>query len=1154
MNNILQQQLKEIFESDYPGAISFVDNVIRKVLPNENYVELPAPINILEEKRHEAILDSGITAAFRIGEVDTYKPIYVYDVTLSNSTDIAKSKVAIQRFVRSHLLYNTQAFILFHYENPEGRSWRFSYLYKEDSLTNTTSAKRYTYLFGNKHLARTASERFAELSEKKVEDAKPLLEAFSVEALTKQFYNDLFDWYTWALEVETGVYFPNNPKIKADDRENLDTKMIRLITRLMFVWFIKQKGLVPDSLFKENNINKWLKDFDAQSMTSGNYYQAILQNLFFATLNRPIKTPLFDKDGNQVGEERRQFAKRKDAADVKSLYRYQELFKINEDEILSVFEKIPFINGGLFECLDKNKTIDGVEQAYFHDGFSRNANISQGHWTHRAFIPNKLFFDPNRGIISIFTRYNFTVEENSPSEQQIALDPELLGKVFENLLGAYNKETRDTARNQSGSFYTPREIVQYMVDRSLEAYLGNTDEAKALFRDDFVYDKGKRAYYDEVIAKLKVIKVLDPACGSGAFPIGMLNRIVEVMQNLKAPGTTYDLKLQIMENCIYGGDIQAIAAQITKLRFFISLVCDCEKTDNADENYGIPNLPNLETHFVTCDSLIGLKRTTEASLFELDVIELKKKLQEIRHEHFTAKTVYKKNQLRDRDKELRDELAIMLQSDDVYASEDAKQMSKWNPYDQNCKSPFFDPEWMFGIKDGFDVVIGNPPYIQLQTDNGKLAKEYETCGYKTFSRMGDIYSLFYERGWQLLNVNGILCYITSNKWMRAGYGEKTRKFFCENTNPCLLIDFAGVQIFDSATVDTNILLFTKSKNKGQTKCVAVTKENKDKVSSNLSLYIMQNCGISKFDSSECWNIIDDEYEELKRKIEKQGIQLNKWDIRINYGLKTGFNDAFWITNDQKETILTSCSTVEEREKTKEILKPLLRGRDISKYKVDWSTKWLIWIPWHFPYHLDSDIVGASTKAEEAFKSSYPTLYNYLSRFEGKLKSRNKAETGKRYEWYVLQRWGANYWQDFDSPKIVYPNMTKYMPFYYDTQGYFGNDKSFMIAGKHISYLAAFLNSSLFKFCFKEKFPELLGGTRELRKIFFDKIPVKDVDDVTDGIFRELVNDIQNEYSDEKAKNIDKMIFDIYGLTQEERDAIGYIDFHNSNDDTDDYDE
>ena len=210
-----------------------------------------------------------------------------------------------------------------------------------------------------------------------------------------------------------------------------------------------------------------------------------------------------------------------------------------------------------------------------------------------------------------------------------------------------------------------------MVDVSLQTYLGNTEEVKEFFSDEFEYDASKEPFYEEIIGKLKSIKVLDPACGSGAFPMGMLNRIVEILQNLHAEGSKYELKLAIMENCIFGGDIQTIAAQITKLRFFISLICDCEADlSDPDKNFGIPNLPNLETHFVTADSLISLKRPQQYGLFEQDVIELQKKLQQVRHEHFMAKTVYQKTKLRNRDKELRDELIEMLKSDNNFEYEE----------------------------------------------------------------------------------------------------------------------------------------------------------------------------------------------------------------------------------------------------------------------------------------------------------------------------------------------------------------------------------------------------------------------------------------------------------------------------------------------------
>ncbi len=1103
-----REQIQLLFQSSFDLA-KWTDLIINFFNARE-VRRVPVPLDI----------DSTEGQGYELGYLDTNDTYRIGFFYLKLNRSIDNRKVGLRQMIANYIKIDADAGIgVF----DDGKHWRLSFI--TDLRGEKTSPKRYTFVFGDsQNMYRTAVDRFMELQRKGISFAN-IKDAFSVEALTKQFYNELFDWYTWALKEDTGVYFPNNPNTPADDRENLDTKMIRLITRLMFVWFIKQKGLVPDALFNPEEVDHWLKDFDAQSMESANYYQAILQNLFFATLNRPIKTVSYDKNGNEIVE-RRGFAHLQGKQDVKSLYRYEELFKISKDKILSIFEFIPFINGGLFECLDKNKTSDGVDHAYFEDGFSRNSTIKDGRWTKRAFVPNKLFFDPEDGIISIFNRYNFTVEENSPSEQQIALDPELLGKVFENLLGAYNPETQQTARSQSGSFYTPREIVNYMVDRSLEAYLGNTDEVKALFKDSFVYDETQREFYDGVIAKLKTIKVLDPACGSGAFPMGMLNRIVEIMQNLQAPGCKYDLKLQIMENCIYGGDIQTIAAQITKLRFFISLVCDCKKTDSADENYGIPNLPNLETHFVTCDSLIGLKKPQSYDLFELDVVALKDKLKEVRHEHFTAKTVYQKTKLRNRDKELRDELAKMLSDDNVIASEEAKMMAAWNPYDQNGKSPFFDPEWMFGIKDGFDVVIGNPPYVQLQAESGRLAKMYEKCNYKTFIKTGDIYCLFYERGNEMLRKGGVLCYITSNKWMRAGYGKKMRSYLTKYTNPTTLIDFGDTHIFESACVMTNILMFENQKNHYLLEGTQMKEDFNNP--SLISDYVSEHKINCEFHDGEMWVIMPESLRKLHKKVEGKGKMLKDWDVEMYRGILTGLNPVFIISESKKEEILKGCLTETEKIKTAEIITPLLRGKDITKYGHNWANLWII-----------NTHNGVRGKLKRVDVEELPSLKSYLNEHYKELEKRSdKGETP-----YNLRN--CAYIEEFFKPKIIYPEITKYQPFLYDENKFMVANTAYILTGNHISYLCAFLNSSLFKFCFKESFAVLFGGARRMLKMFFDKIPVLEVDDATDAEFRKLVLDIQKEYSDEKAKAIDQKIFDLYGLTQEERDMIGYIDYHDT---------
>ena len=932
--------------------------------------------------------------------------------------------------------------------------------------------------------------------------------------LTKQFYKDLFEWYQWAIEPSSNVSFPNNTGTEDDDREDLETKVIRLITRIMFVWFIKQKDLVPQRIFDIDYLQTILKEFDPYSQTVGNYYNAILQNLFFATLNRAIE----DEQGNK-----RKFATNI-KKDIKTLYRYAEMFNISENDVVTLFSEVPFLNGGLFECLDKTKTIDGVEQAYNYDGFSRNdKRFADGRYRNRAIIPNNLFFDSEKGLISILSRYNFTIEENSPEEQQVALDPELLGKVFENLLGAYNPETKETARNQSGSFYTPREIVNYMVDESLIAYLGDTQFVRSLFNPDFTLDREKPEEYQRVAKRLKAIKILDPACGSGAFPMGLLNRMIDVLCRISPNEKVYDLKLAIIENCIYGSDIQSIAAQITKLRFFISLICDCEK-DASKPNFGIPTLPNLETKFVAANSLIAKKKQASHCLFENPDIEpTKQKLIEVRHEHFSAKTANRKSTLREKDKVLREKLARLLADDKDFAPEDAIQLAAWNPYDQNTVAEFFDPAWMFGVSDGFDIVIGNPPYIQLQNNGGELAKLYEPCDYKTFAKTGDIYCLFYERGWQLLKPKGHLCYITSNKWMRAGYGEKTRGFFAKNTNPQLLIDFAGVKIFESATVDTNILLFSKEDNEHKTLCAVTNKQNKDGVK-NLSVFVQQQGVECDFTGSTPWVILSPIEQSIKQKIEAVGTPLKDWDINIYRGVLTGYNDAFIIDTEKREAILANCQTEEERKRTAELIRPILRGRDIRRYGYKWAELWII--------NIHNGIKG---KLPRIKIEDYPAIKAHLDLYWDKISKRtDKGDTP-----YNLRN--CAYMEDFNKPKIVYPNMTKYMPFVYDDNAYCTNQKCFIITGQAIAYLTAFFNSSLFKFCFRDSFPELQGGTREMSKIFFDKIPVMQVTDEMNARFRSAVNDIQNVYSKSKAMAIDSMIFDLYNLSEKERQVIGFVE-------------
>lgn len=1056
--------------------------------------------------------------------------IAVYEVELADRVDIERNRRGIRDMLISEWRNRDAGAFMFCYRKNES-VLRFSYVSETWGFNKqgeyekiSTDTKRYTYLLGENRGCRTAIDQFTKLKDSKL-TLSDITSAFSVEALTKQFYNDLFEWFQWAIEPSSKVSFPNNTTTEDDDRDDIEKKIIRLITRIMFVWFIKQKDLVPHRIFDIDFLSSILKDFNPFSTTNGNYYNAILQNLFFATLNREI----VDEEGNK-----RRFAKGA-KKDIKNLYRYAELFSISENEVIDLFAEVPFLNGGLFECLDKTKTIDGVERAYNLDGFSRNnTTFLDGRYCHRAVIPNILFFEPEKGLISILNRYNFTIEENSPDEQQVALDPELLGKVFENLLGAYNPETKETARNQSGSFYTPREIVNYMVDESLIAYLGDTPFVRSIFSSYFEKDKDKTSEYQQIVAKLKAVKVIDPACGSGAFPMGLLNRMVDIIQKISPDENVYDLKLNIIENCIYGSDIQSIATQISKLRFFISLICDCEK-EASKPNFGIPTLPNLETKFVAANSLIDRKnkgKLVEGNLFvDTEIMELKAKLKECRHEHFKADSASKKIRLRKLDEKLRKELTKLLSQD--YGSQlGAEQLAAWNPYDQNTVSSFFDPEWMFGISDGFDVVIGNPPYIQLQNNSGELAQLYQDCKYETFLRTGDIYCLFYERGWQLLKENGHLCYITSNKWMRAGYGEKTRAFFASKTNPKLLIDFAGVKIFESATVDTNILLFERTKNQKRTVCAVTNKQNCSMVK-NLSDFVKEEHSVCEFTSLDSWVILSPIEQSIKRKIESIGIPLKDWNINIYRGVLTGYNDAFIISTEKRNEILTNCLSEEERKRTDDLIRPILRGRDIKKYGYDWAGLWLIYIPWHFPCHFDENIQGASKKAEYEFEKQFPSVYSHMLKYKGPLSRRNKAETGIRYEWYVMQRWGAKYWEEFRKPKIAWASVGETFYSLIPSE-YMLLDTNYFFSHNTPKGLLATLNSRLVTWWINtEDTPIGGGGAYRHYKYNLERlcIPLR---------VEHLFDDF-DDISYKHIKEIDIRIYREYNLTEEEIDFIEGID-------------
>ena len=510
------------------------------------------------------------------------------------------------------------------------------------------------------------------------------LAKLDTEELNKQFYRKLFAWYEWAIEIAT---FPTDENRTLKPAEHI----IRLITRLLFIWFIKEKGLVANALFNKAQIQDLLKEDDFDNGDS--YYRAVLQNLFFATLNTEINKRAFSKETYDTN---RDF----------SCYRYKKQMD-DPDKLLSLFAQTPFINGGLFDCLDTWQATG--EESYRIDCFSDNQYK-------KLSIPNRLFFDENRGLLPLLEHYKFTVEENTPIEQEVALDPELLGRVFENLLAAYNPETGATVRKQTGSYYTPRAIVDYMVEEALVATLSQkcnpTDDNSELWDERLHYLLDYAQAFDDanewfddaetdgIVRSISELKVLDPAVGSGAFPMGMLHKLTLALRRLDPDNNRWEKlqkeraiqrteiafdtqddearreelveidetfkryrdsdfgrKLYLIQNSIFGIDIQPVACQIAKLRFFISLAIEQEPEQDA-ENFGIKPLPNLETRFISTNTLIGLK--AQGTLTSNTARDLEQALSDNRERHFHATTRQRKRACKQRDEELRTELATEL--------------------------------------------------------------------------------------------------------------------------------------------------------------------------------------------------------------------------------------------------------------------------------------------------------------------------------------------------------------------------------------------------------------------------------------------------------------------------------------------------------------
>lgn len=1027
---------------------------------------------------------------------------------------------------------------------PEGNNdnYRFSLIEitlegKEDSSRvrrNYSDPRRYSYFLGEGIACYTPNKYLNEKG--RVIDADDLRSRFSVEVLTKEFYNELSDWYAWAIK---NMRFPNDLNDKTDDDKYNNESAIRLITRLIFVWFLKQRHLIPDEFFDEQYIaNNLIEGFNPNAMvdlisksTESKYYKAILQNLFFAMLNSPITA-----EGSDEFSERH-FRKKGGDYDNNKLMRYERYFKNPQLFVDLANRTVPFLNGGLFDCLDEK------DKDLYYDSFTDRKDVSR-----YLIVPDYLFFGEEagkdidlsewygdkkkkkvsaRGIIDILKRYNFTVEENTPFDQEVSLDPELLGKVFENLLASYNPETRTTARKQTGSFYTPREIVQYMVNESLVAHLKRTvgEELEPLYRQLLQYsDEPVELSIEQrksIMQSLYNCRILDPACGSGAFPMGILQQMVHILNRIDSGNTQwremmlnkainetseayrtassderkdmiadiersfdenvnrpdYARKLYLIENCIYGVDIQPIAIQISKLRFFISLVVDQMTNNNPADNFGIRPLPNLEAKFVSANTLIGLDKKN-ASLFDSDAIKAKEKeLKTAKHKIFGAKTVKTKRKYRQIVNDLRLEIADMLKDSGAVGNIEAQQLASWDMFNQNISSSFFDSEWMFGVKDKFSIIITNPPFIDSENMvNQGMAKlrEYLVDRMDLLHGNWDMYMAFLELSLSLAHT---VVYITPDKWLSKPFGEKFREKAVRTRLSA--IAHAGSKVFESATVDAVITVFIE--HASHIKAFVFSKEKELLYMNNYRLSELRKPYLLDFLFSENANIIS--------KIDSN--KLNLTDLHITCEGACATSEAYKLL-----PIVHSEKTPDSSKTYK-----LINTGTLVKYGNLWGKKNITYL---------------------GFKDLYPVV--------------DKIEFAKTS--------GRTYVNRAKWPKLIFKGLNL-LDVFLDEYGEFIPGKTTLIICsddvRTLKFLCGFLNSKLAFWYLKIKYSSssYCGGLTFTKDMINNiHIPVFKESDINKVI--EVVDNIinikkDNVYVDIKSleQQIDLLVYRIYGLTYDE---------------------
>ncbi len=1024
--------------------------------------------------------------------------LQIFEVKVSGSLD-KRAAIASDGFKLMKLTASYRCLVAFY--SDDTNQWRLSLMTAQPTIgngkvvTTFSSPKRHSYLLGPGSKLKTPNKQL--ISKGQVADFEDLSKRFAVEVVNNEFYKEIAKLYD---ELVGNDQTPGVLKYP-DHGEASHEFAVRLIGRVIFCWFLREKRSDSGTPLVPVNI------LSRDAASENNYYHATLTSLFFEVLNKHLKN-------------------RED--------------KFQRDHYAS----IPYLNGGLFSPDPDD---------YYK--FDKTLQLS---------VPGLVEVPDTwlRKLFDLLELYNFTVDENTSYDIDLSIDPEMLGRIFENLLARINPETGETVRRVTGSFYTPREIVEYMVDESLKEYLKNAtqvpdDKIAALVSYDLLDDSEhtlKGSERQEIIKALSDVKILDPACGSGAFPIGILQKIVFILQQVdpdskewlqkQIAGASPELKnhleqefrnrnfnyirkLGVVRESIYGVDIQPIATEISRLRCFLTLIVDQSVEDGAT-NRGIEPLPNLDFKFVTANSLIKLgggKKgiTGQTGLFEdTDGIN---ELKQLRNEYFSSHDSERGNlklQFSQRQN-------LMLQGIISQGSHDladlTRQVSTWDPFGHHT-TDWFDPEWMFGVTDGFDIVIGNPPYYKENDDRTRFDNLRDSECYQ--GKM-DVWYLFGALGLDILKPAGIMCYIATNNWTTNAGASKFRNKILQEATILQMLDFGSYFVFESSSIQTMVMMFKKTSEA----CYIFDyrKISTDKPVGRDMLDLLAKAASAKIayleptiDFSEridsLFTFSDNESEKLLRKIISRGyIKLTENEVangihpHFDYVNKKAASelggshkvgDGIFVLS-QKEKASLNLTPAEES-----LIRPYYTSKQLGRYRVlRTNEEWIIY-------------TGSNYKNVRSM-DPYPTLKNHLDQFREVITSANRP--------YGLHR--AREPRFFTGEKIMALRKSTPRPVFTFTDFDCYVSAAFYIIKTervNLKYLTGLLNSKLVTFWLKNK-GKMQGNNYQIDKAPLLAIPIVNTNPTIQKQIAEKVDDIYagNGSLENLEAEIDNLVYELYDL-------------------------